>query len=160
MFGNQPAANHYRETAIKTANPLQLVVMLYEGAIHSLQQAQEHVRRKEIASRLRCVNRAVSIISELHSSLNLKEGSDIANSLDRLYAYMKQRIIEGNIQQNSEPLAEVVSLLENLRSAWSELERQSQFSDTTTQKPGFDNNEMLGTGTTGDAGISGINISG
>jgi flagellar protein FliS len=114
-------AHRYREVAVKTANPLQLVVILYDGAIHALKQAQEHMQRKDISARSRCINRSVAIISELQACLNLKEGGEIASSLDRLYDYMKHRIFRANFDQRPEPLAEVVVLLENLRSAWSEL---------------------------------------
>ena len=160
MLGHQPVANRYKEIAIRTANPLQLVVMLYDGAIHSLQEAQEHIRHKDIASRSRCVNRAFAIISELQSCLNFEVGGRIAASLDRLYSYMKQRIFIGNLQQKTEPLAEVVTLLENLRSAWGEVANQAQSIDASLPRPGFDNPDTLGAGTRGMRSLSGINISG
>lgn len=121
MVPNSPAANRYREIAIRTATPLQLVVILYDGAIQALQEAQEHLRRGNIAGRSRCVNRAVSLLSELQASLDFKAGGEIAQSLERLYNYMKQRIFTGNLQQKGEPLAEVAALLDNLRSAWRQL---------------------------------------
>ncbi len=123
MSGNNPMAHRYREVGIKTANPVQLVVILYDGAIQALQEAQEFLRQKNIPGRARCINRAVGIISELQASLNFSAGGDIAQSLDRLYDYMKQRIFKASVDQSPEPLAEVVTLLGNLRSAWVELAR-------------------------------------
>jgi len=115
---NQAFTHRYREVAIKTANPMQLVVILYDAAIYSLQEAREHIERKNIEARLRSINKCISIISELQSSLNLKNGGDIASSLNRLYDYMKTRIFAANVKQSSQPLEEVESLLGNLRSAW------------------------------------------
>jgi flagellar secretion chaperone FliS len=115
---NQAFTHRYREVAIKTANPMQLVVILYDAAIYSLQEAREHIERKNIEARLRSINKCISIISELQSSLNLKNGGDIASSLNRLYDYMKTRIFAANVKQSSQPLEEVESLMENLRSAW------------------------------------------
>jgi flagellar protein FliS len=103
---------------VKTANPVQLVVMLYDGAIAALKEAQEHVRSNNIAARSRCCNRATAIISELQATLNFGEGGRIAVSLDRLYAYMKQLIFRANFEKKCEPLAEAAGLLENLRPAW------------------------------------------
>src|SRR5262245_22614191 len=120
-----PHASRYREVAIKTANPLQLVVLLYEGAIALLQEAQQHLRAGDISARVRCVNRAVAMISELQASLNFEQGGEIAASLDRLYTYMKAQIFKGNMNQSVEPLAEVVALLENLNSAWVQIASQS-----------------------------------
>ena len=102
MGSNVPLANRYREVAIKTANPIQLIVILYDGAIQSLQEAREHIKRKDIANRSRCLNRSVAIISELQASLNFNVGGDIAGSLDRLYTYMKQRIFEASVEQKVE----------------------------------------------------------
>jgi flagellar protein FliS len=121
MLGNLSPANQYREVAIKTANPLQLVLILYDAAICSLQEAREHINRRDIAGRSRSLNKCIAIISELHSCLNIKEGGEIAYSLARLYDYMKRMIFRANVEQSEQPLAEIESLLENLRSAWSEL---------------------------------------
>jgi len=125
MGSNAPLANRYREVAIKTANPIQLIVILYDGAIQSLQEAREHIKGKDIANRSRCLNRSVAIISELQASLNFNVGGDIAGSLDRLYTYMKQRIFEASVEQTIEPLNHVLGLLDNLRAAWGELACQA-----------------------------------
>ena len=126
MATYQPPAQRYREIAIKTANPLQLVVILYDGAIQALQEAQGHLQQKNIPQRARCLNRAIAIISELQACLNFKEGHEIAGSLDRLYNYMKNRVFQANVQQDPEMMTEVILLLENLRTAWRELARQGQ----------------------------------
>jgi flagellar secretion chaperone FliS len=105
---------------------MQLIIMLYDAAICSIQEAREQITRKDIAGRSRSINRCLSIISELQSCLNRQAGGEIANSLDRLYDYMKRRIFRANVEQSVQPLAEIEALLENLRSAWGELAAQSQ----------------------------------
>ena len=125
MTYNLPLANRYRETAIKTANPLQLIVILYDGAIQALQEAREHIKRRDIGKRARSLNRSVAIISELQASLNFSASGSIALSLDRLYDFMKQGILKASVEQRVEPLDQVIGLLENLRSAWRELATQS-----------------------------------
>ena len=119
MPSNHPCTNTYREVEVRTANPVQLVVMLYDGAISALKEAQEHIRSNDIAARGRCANRATAIISELQATLNFRDGASIAVSLDSLYAYLKQLIFRANLEHKCEPLAEAAGLLENLRPAWS-----------------------------------------
>ena len=121
MVQKETLAQRYREVAIKTANPLQLVVMLYDAAILSLQDARSHIHKKNIAGRSQSINHSISIISELQACLNRKEGGEIAHSLDRLYDYMKRRIFKANVDQSLAPLEEIEGLLENLRSAWTQL---------------------------------------
>ncbi len=105
---------------------MQLIVILYDAAIYSLREAREQIECKNIEGRSRSVNKCISIISELQSSLNLKNGGTIADSLNRLYTYMKGRIFTANAQQNPQPLQEIESLLENLRSAWRMIAEQTR----------------------------------
>lgn len=114
-------AHRYREVEIKTATPTEIVVLLYDAAIAGLQKAQEHLAARDIASRVRCLNRVISILTELQASLNFEAGGEIAPSLERLYRYMKNRIFQANLRQEAAPLKELVRLLSNLRSAWAEV---------------------------------------
>ena len=150
-------AYRYRDVAVKTANPVQLIVMLYDGAIHFLQQAQEHLKRRDIGGRARSINRALAIISELQASLNFKEGGEIALSLDRLYAYMRQQLFNANVEQRMEPLVEVVRLLESLRTGWRDLELQSQraVAAVETLQPAVLTNASAGVHTQRSLNISG-----
>ncbi len=121
MTASGPFADRYLEVETQTANPLQLVVMLYDGAVQYLQEARGHIQRGEIHGRTRAINRTLAIISELQASLNFEEGGQIARSLESLYAYMKGRLIAANLGQQDEPLAEVISLLSTVKSAWQDL---------------------------------------
>lgn len=135
MSGNQLFAHRYREVAIRTANPIQLIVMLYDAAICSIQEAREQIDHKDIEGRSRSINRCISIISELQSCLDRNAGGEIARSLDRLYDYMKRRIFRANVEQSVQPLAEIEALLENLRSAWKELAKDTSASTNGKEVP-------------------------
>jgi flagellar protein FliS len=114
-------ALRYQEVKIKTATPLELVVMLYDAAIADLKKAQEHIATRNIAARTRCLNKVMSILTELQANLNFEAGGDIASSLNRLYRYMQDRIFQANLQQSAESLKEIVGLLIDLRTAWAEI---------------------------------------
>ncbi len=157
MSGYQSPAHRYREVAIKTASPLQLIVMLYDAAICSIQEAQEQMSRRNIAGRSRSVNKCIAIISELQSSLNLKAGGEIALSLNRLYDYMIRTIFRANVDQSTQPLVEIETLLENLRSAWVGLVNQSPGSATPGQA--LREGDMVGTATPSAAEPKSFNIS-
>lgn len=122
MNGNQYFANRYQETNVSTSSPVRLVVMLYDAAICSLEEARGYMERKDISGRSRAINKCTSIISELQASLNLKEGGEIASSLSRLYDYMKTTMLRASIEQNPALIVEVSGLLENLRSAWRQID--------------------------------------
>jgi flagellar protein FliS len=159
MVGNESLAYRYREVAVKTANPLQLIVMLYDAAILSLRQAQKHIRNKDIEGRSQSLNRSISIISELQSCLNLKEGGDIASSLDRLYDYMKRRIFKANVDQSLQPVEEIEGLLENLRSAWKELVEKAPSAEETAADGKPSEPKLMPAGTSGPMSMNSLNIS-
>ncbi len=114
-------AQRYQEIEIRTATPIELVVLLYDAAISNLQKAQEHIATRDIAARTRCLNKAAAVITELQANLNFQAGGTIAPSLDRLYRYMRNSIVRANLHQDAGPLTESVRLLTSLRTAWTEI---------------------------------------
>ena len=128
------SAHRYQEVEVKTATPLELVVLLYDAAIASLQKAQEHIASRDIAGRAKCLNKVSSILTELQANLSFEGDGTVAVSLDRLYQYMKGRICEATLQQDAAPLREIAGLLSSLRSAWSQL-AQSETGIMRERKP-------------------------
>jgi flagellar secretion chaperone FliS len=114
-------ARRYQEVAIKTASPVELVVLLYDAALANLQKAQDYLAARDIAGRARCLNKVIEILTELEANLNFEAGGPIASSLERLYRYLKARIFQANLHQDAAPLKECAHLLGNLRGAWAEI---------------------------------------
>lgn len=108
----------YRQTQVQSRTPLELVVMLYDGTLKFLNVAREAIERRDLVARRDAVSRALAIISELQSTLNMAEGGEIAVRLDALYAFANERILLA-VQQNSVvPLDEAIRVIETLRDSW------------------------------------------
>jgi flagellar protein FliS len=118
-----PLAARYQEVEIRTATPTELVVLMYNSAIASLQQAREFIRAGNIAGRARSLNKVSSILTELQATLNFEAGGEIARSLDRLYHYMRNRLFEAAVHQDAAAVEEVARLMAHLRPAWIEVAR-------------------------------------
>ncbi|HEX4276068.1 MAG TPA: flagellar export chaperone FliS [Bryobacteraceae bacterium] len=110
--------NAYLESRILSASPIDLVNILYEHAILEVREARRNLAAGEVAARSRNIAKAIAIIGELQSSLDLRAGGEIAANLARLYPYLRERLTSGNVQQSDSPLAEVTQLLETLADAW------------------------------------------
>ncbi|HET7776731.1 MAG TPA: flagellar export chaperone FliS [Azospira sp.] len=106
------------ETAVSTANPVQLVVLLYEGAISAIASAKGEMERRNVAQKAQFINKAIDIIEGLRNALEFSQGGDIAISLNDLYLYMVQRLSTANLKNDPVILDEVSSLLRELLSAW------------------------------------------
>jgi flagellar protein FliS len=111
----------YLETRILSADPVELVSILYEYAGISVQDARQSLTQGDVAGRARAVAKAIAIVGELESSLNREQGGEIAVNLGRLYPYMRERLTHANITQTDEPLAEVETLLKTLGDGWKEI---------------------------------------
>jgi flagellar protein FliS len=101
-----------------SASPLELVCMLYDGAMESVLKAARCQRAGEIRGRATEIGRAMLILNELSSSLDQTSSGDLPVRLAELYDYMQRRLAEANIHQQAEPLEEVYGLLRTLREGW------------------------------------------
>lgn len=108
----------YQKNAINSADPAQLTLMLYNGAVKFTKQAISEMQASNIEKSNHYNLRAQDIITELMLTLN--HDYEISKNLHSLYDYIKHRLIEANIKKDSEILHEALGLLEELRNTWAE----------------------------------------
>lgn len=115
------AAQHYVQTQVRSASPLELVVMLYDGAMRQTAAAIDAMARRDIRARRDAISKSLAIISELQSTLNIDQGGEIAEQLDRLYTWMTNALVEATVKQDPKPIQDVRKNLEMLRDAWHQI---------------------------------------
>ncbi len=120
------AHDAYLEERILSADPLELVRVLYQAAMRAVRKARGHMAAGEIAERARSISQAYRVLSELNRSLDHQRGGDLSRRLAGMYAYMMRRILDANRQQSDEPLAEVLGLLATLAEGWDALKPASE----------------------------------
>jgi len=126
-------ARAYQTQSVLTASPGQLVLMLFDGALRFLSQAQDSFASDESnPKRVEQINgslvKAQNILIELRATLNLEAGGDYASNLDRLYEYYIRRLFEANVKKRVEPVIEVERLLRQVRDGWAEMLRKEEAS--------------------------------
>jgi len=109
----------YQKTMVETVTPAQLVLMLYNGAIRFLKQAQMGLEEGKLEVCHQNILKAQDILTELMTSLDLEQG-EIARNLYQLYDYMYHRLVDANIKKDGQILLEVQQFLSELRETWSE----------------------------------------
>jgi flagellar protein FliS len=107
----------YQQVNISTADPLRIVIMLYEGAIKNLNQALRRLEDnpKEAGER---IGRTMDILNYLRNSLNHEKGGEISVNLERLYEYMRDILNEANIHRDHTKVREAIALLQTLLEGW------------------------------------------
>ncbi len=103
---------------ISTTDPLELVIMLYDGAIESLEKAAIAATSQQMAVKIRYLDKSIAVIDELLNSLNVEVGGEVAENLMNLYQYMMQEIAIANARNDAEKMSQVSSLLRQLREGW------------------------------------------
>lgn len=116
----------YQQTQVLTSSRVQLVVLLYDAAIQSIELAKRAIDTNNLSDKGRFLGRAISIVGELDSVLDYEQGGEIAKSLHRLYDYMLTEMVEANAKHVSRKLDGPVRCLTILREAWKEVASQQQ----------------------------------
>lgn len=125
MMNAAYALNAYRQTKIETtSNPVDLIIMLYDGAVDSLEKAVTAINMKKVTIKLKYVDKALAIIEELNNSLNLEVGGEIALNLQDLYLYMTKELVLANIGNDVDKFNHIIGLLKDLREAWVQIKDQ------------------------------------
>lgn len=119
------AVQQYQQTQVMTSSGVQLVVLLYDAAVQSLELAREGIVCNNMNDKARFLRRAMAIVGELSSVLNFEQGGEIARGLHRLYDYMMAEMLQANLRNNPRHLDGPLRCLTTLREAWQGVARQT-----------------------------------
>lgn len=129
--------NAYREVSVRTATQGKLIVMLYDEAVKQLDQAISLLEAK--SRQLDKVHNALiktqDIVTELMAGLDFDRGGEIARNLMSLYVFFNEKIREGNLKKDPEPLNQVRAFLADLRTAWAQI-ANSRVEELPASRPG------------------------
>jgi len=115
------AATTFQPNQITSADPAQLIVLLYSGALSRIAQAQQWGKKNDLLQAGLAISKAQAIVGELRQSLDLESGGEIAKNLDRLYAYLHELMVKAMLVNRFEPLNEATKLLTELQGAWTKI---------------------------------------
>jgi len=124
MRTHNAVATKYQHSQVTHADPVQVIVMLYDGALSRISQARQRLEKRNLLQAGLAVTKAQAIVGELRKSLNMDAGGEIAANLDQLYVYLHELLVKATIENRTEPLDEAAKLLNELRTAWAEVARQ------------------------------------
>jgi flagellar protein FliS len=116
----------YQQQALLSANGVELVIALYDGAIRFLYRAIQCVEEDDEIGRRIAVKRAVDIIMYLQARLRTDIGGKPAASLSDFYAAMFNMTLEASQLASSQQFTEVIGCLRNVREAWQVVARDPE----------------------------------
>ena len=110
----------YKESAVLTAPPEQLVLMLYDGIHRFLFQATVAMRGGDLVMTNTKLQRAEAIIDELIATLDHSAG-EISDRLNAIYLYSRRALSESRIEKSPEKIEHVQGLIKDIRDAWAQI---------------------------------------
>jgi flagellar protein FliS len=115
--------NRYVNDSIATANPAQLLTMLYDRLVLDLQRAEKAQRESNREVAHAQLLHAQDIVLELRSSLEMDTWNGAAG-LAGLYTFLLAEMVQANITLDADRTATCRALIEPLRDAWREAATQ------------------------------------
>ena len=98
------ASKSYKTASISTVSPGKLILMLYDGALKFMHEAELGFKDTHYIRRNEAVNnnliKAQKIINELQNSLDLSVQGELPKTLNDLYDYCFTRLEVANIQKS------------------------------------------------------------
>lgn len=118
------AAEAYRTASIENAPPIQIVRLLYQGALRFLDQAMLEDAQAGTPAFTQLIGQVDDIVVELRLSLdpNVANESDVPQNLEALYLYCESELGKALVERDKAPLANAREVLSILLDAWKRVE--------------------------------------
>ncbi len=143
MYNN--SLSEYRRSQILGMSQIDLVIMLYQGAIRFLTEGIDLVNQERYDQSWQKFDRARRIVIHLCGTLNSDAG-DLAGKFASLYAFVIEQIGVANARRDIEVAQNCINILTTLKEGWEGLAAESHAPVTDTSTPMTESNAMLESG--------------
>lgn len=110
------------ESGVMSADPHQLIVMLFDGAQAAIRAARIHMQAGNTSEKSKSITKALDIVNNgLAAALDHEKGGEIAARLASLYNYIVRLLLAANLRNDEESLNQSERLLEDIASAWRDI---------------------------------------
>ncbi|MGV3613719.1 MAG: flagellar export chaperone FliS [Fimbriimonas sp.] len=123
-YGNY--VQEYRKNAVNGASPVQLVVMLYDGALRFMEAGRAAMVKGDLTAQNHNLQKAQRIVLELMATLNMDKGGEISQNLMALYTFVLEQLVEANVHDEPTHIDNAMKTMSGLRESWAQLELQSR----------------------------------
>ncbi len=118
------AASLYKGSAITTASPADLTLMLYNGAIKFCNLAAMGIEAKDIMKANTNLIKAQNIITELRCTLDFKY--DVSKDFEVIYKRIYKNLVLANIHKDMDKLNEALEDIRGIRDVWVQIMKSAK----------------------------------
>jgi flagellar protein FliS len=114
-----PDANlTYRYNEALTADPVGLVVLLYDILLRDIREALAALAVSAIERRAAAVRHGMLVLQQLQSTLDMDRGGNVARNLESFYNFTRAKLLEGQIKASTAIFEEQIVFVSSIREAW------------------------------------------
>jgi len=124
----------YLKSAVMTATPEKLQLMLYDGAIRFGRQARDALTARNFETSCEKLLRAQQIVTAMEDGLRHEVNAQLCRQMAELYQFVYGRLVAANIQHDVTALDEALQILEHQRETWRLLIEKTRESTPTSEK--------------------------
>jgi flagellar secretion chaperone FliS len=111
-------SEEYLKSAVLTATPEQLQMMLYDGAIRFAARGLEALQAADREAAFNAFDRAQQVVLELSHGIRREINPELAERMQGLYSFVYQRLIDATLTQNQQAAQDALRILRHQRETW------------------------------------------
>ena len=116
-----------RQTAVLSANAVDLILLTYEALLRRLKQASEAFASNDVAARGEALSRSLEVIDKgLIGSLDMNQGGQLSKQLLSQYQLWTAQILHCNMNADAVLLGELIKTVDVVRSAWEQVKDETK----------------------------------
>jgi flagellar secretion chaperone FliS len=108
----------YLEATVRTAGPVELVLMMYDMMMADMRRAIEAIREGSVERRTLEMKHALLVVEQLQGGLNFQDGGEAAKLLNGFYSHLRAKLLEAQIRVSVALLEEQIQHVCAVRQQW------------------------------------------
>jgi len=131
MYGR----HRYKQNRLTTAQPGDLIVMLYDGMLKFMDVVINAMDEKDYAQVGIHVSKVVDIVAYLQAVLRTDAAPDLAASLDTTYSSWSLHLVQANVNKDKDKFINLREQMQGLRDAWDEINQAAANAGSEAKNP-------------------------
>lgn len=116
----QNAVNAYKNVQVRTSNPGELLLALYDGIFRFLTVAKTALQQGKKVQAMEACSRVFAILTELYSALDYSKAPDLCQNLASVYDFCMDRTTKASRQGDIQAIDEIVRVMTPIRDGFRE----------------------------------------
>ena len=131
MYGR----HRYKQDRLTTAQPGDLIVMLYDGMLKFMDVVITSLEKEDYAQVGIHVSKVVDIVAYLQAVLRTDAAPDLSASLDTTYSSWSLHLVQANVNKDKEKFINLREQMQGLRDAWDEINQAAATAGKEAKNP-------------------------